>query len=89
MKATFDEVAKDLRRYIDHAAAGEPVTIEENGKVLASLVRGDPSVLRLIQAAQERGWRLPTRPKPLSNEMARVTSAVAKTASEMVIEDRR
>jgi len=88
MNVTIEEVSKDLRGYVNRAAAGETITIEENGKPLVHLVAEDPAAIRLLAAAKALGWRLPTQPKRHSSEIPRVKLG-GRLVSDMVIEDRR
>lgn len=88
MRLTVDQVSSDLRGYIKRAAAGETITIEENGRPLARLIGEDPAVIRLLATAKALGWKLPTQPKRPISEVP-VLQVGGKPASEMVIEDRR
>lgn len=88
MKATIEEISRDLRGYVNRAAAGETITIEDNGKPVASLVGERTAAAGLPAEAAARGWRMPARPKR-DIDVIPLVNVGGKPASEMVIEDRR
>ena len=88
MIATIDDVAKDIRGFVSRAAAGETITIVEDGKTLAKLVADDPLNARLAEAIRQGRLIAPTGRKRDISEIPLVNVG-GKPASEMVIEDRR
>lgn len=88
MTATIDDIAKDIRGFVSRAAAGETITIVENGKTLAKLVAGTPFNSEIAMAIEQGRLIAPTAKKRDIAEIPLVNVG-GKPASEMIIEDRR
>jgi hypothetical protein len=64
---TFDELAKDLRRYLDSPPNSEPIAVTDGDRQLALIVpcesgsgHADSERQRLLVFAAKHGWNIPT-----------------------------
>lgn len=91
---TTEELAKNLRQYLDKAQHGERVLVKEGSRALAVLspVGGADVALDedaiLAQLAKEGTVVLPTRKIDPSAPRRPVVPSRGRSASEMVVEDR-
>ncbi|HRK31963.1 MAG TPA: hypothetical protein PLD59_12865 [Tepidisphaeraceae bacterium] len=88
MTATIDDIAKDVRGFVSRAAAGETITIIDNGRPLAKLVSGIAANTQLDDAIAQGRLIAPIGPKRDISEIP-LAQVGGKPASEMIIEDRR